>query len=175
MCPLVQDDINAGGTGTSCCADAPLECTRLRPSPSAPCSLSHSTWQLSLCVSHPVSCVAGDSVSTGGVSGGEDRFGTGAPTDTMRRFVLYHYNGLEDPGRKPVCVTVNVSQIDDSSGSGASGVASPPSPHPVPAQRAPSLIWARSEDTPCLVCMTSFCRCYGDGHGGSGCYAHYRL
>lgn len=68
----------------------------------------------------------------GGVSSGEDRFGTGDPTDTMRRFVLYHYNGLEDPGRKPVCVTVNVSQIDDSSGSGASGVASPPSPHPVP-------------------------------------------
>ncbi len=36
----------------------------------------------------------------------------------LRRFVLYHYNGLEDPGRKPACVAVHVSQIDDASGSG---------------------------------------------------------
>jgi hypothetical protein len=42
-------------------------------------------------------------------------------TDTMRRFLLYHYNGLEDPGRRPVCVAVRVAQIDDSSGSGKNG------------------------------------------------------
>ena len=36
----------------------------------------------------------------------------------MRQFVLYHYNGLEDPGRKPACVAVHVTQLDDASGSG---------------------------------------------------------
>lgn len=32
----------------------------------------------------------------------------------VRRFTLYHYNGLEDPGRRPACVPIVVSQPDDS-------------------------------------------------------------
>ncbi len=33
---------------------------------------------------------------------------------STRKFVLYHYNGLEDATRRPVCVPMVISQPDDS-------------------------------------------------------------
>lgn len=32
----------------------------------------------------------------------------------MRSFVVFHYNGLEDPRRRPVCVPMLVRQPDES-------------------------------------------------------------
>jgi hypothetical protein len=51
----------------------------------------------------------------------ETEYGGAAPSAaaggavSIRHFTLYHYNGLEDPGRQPACVPLYVSQPDESS------------------------------------------------------------
>lgn len=55
---------------------------------------------------------SGAGASAAGASAGAGAGGASG-TASFRRFQVYHYNGLSDPGRAPVTVCLSVTQPDD--------------------------------------------------------------